>query len=146
MLAQQITVGPENVPSWGHVFLCTESSIGACFVFACSTALSFSQRLPIFATPGRCRDTHTLPPPRLLVFAELFAQLDQRDRWRETPLHKAARSGNPGVVKALCAARMKVWSEVRHKSPREGSSVARNLAEARQGAGAGGGVLTSCLP
>lgn len=35
-------------------------------------------------------------------------QLDQRDKWRETPLHKAARLGSAEVVKALCAARMKV--------------------------------------
>lgn len=39
-------------------------------------------------------------------------QLDQRDKWRETPLHKAARFGNGGIVKALCTARMKVWKDV----------------------------------
>ena len=48
---------------------------------------------------------------RYLVFG-LVVQLDQRDRWRETPLHKAARSGNSAVVKALCSARMKVRMQV----------------------------------
>lgn len=42
----------------------------------------------------------------------LVLQLDQRDKWRETPVHKAARSGNAGIVKALCTARMKVWINV----------------------------------
>ncbi|CAN0440416.1 unnamed protein product, partial [Discosporangium mesarthrocarpum] len=35
-------------------------------------------------------------------------QLDQRDKLREIPLHKAARRGNARIVQALCAARMKV--------------------------------------
>lgn len=58
----------------------------------------------------------TVPLPRLRNISLsaplrlLLRQLDQRDRWRETPLHKAARSGNSDIVKALCVARMKVCS------------------------------------
>lgn len=77
------------------------------------------------------RERHDLSPSTALSSVEigslavggclpLVLQLDQRDKWRETPLHKAARTGNAGIVKALCTARMKVWmcGPLRNMAPR----------------------------
>lgn len=96
------TADPVSCERWGSgpfLALADPDAVVACFPSGADAPVADRATRLLFAVAGPARD-----PTAIDLLLQAGAGADARDGSRYTPLHNAARSGVPGVVRALLAA------------------------------------------